>query len=277
MTTKTKDKPYLKDKVASILFTSKDTREYTESVIAASLNLPLEVVKNNLVLQPARVNNNVNVQYSEVDALYENDDSVINIEINYFEHKMLKTKNMKYICHLYLNQTKINDYKNIKPIYQICINNYDEYKKNKFVYKSTIMEETLHEKRENSINIIDINVDFLRNMDYTEIERKDKNSLERLLYVFVCNDKEKRNKLYVGDDVMKKVEEKLSVLTEDFANELYYDKEEIVNAYSYDLGIENGKNEQKLEIAKRMLRNNKDISEIIEYTDLTKEDIEKLK
>ena len=226
MITKTKDKPYLKDKVASILFTSKDTREYTESVIAASLNLPLEIVRDNLVLKPVRVNTNIRTQYSEVDALYENNTSIINIEINYIDYKTLDVKNMKYVCHLLLNQTKINKkYIKLKPIYQICINNYDVFKEKKFIYKSSLMEESLHKKRNDFINIIDINVDFLRNMDYTEIEKKEKNSLERLLYIFVCNDKEKRNKLYVGDDVMKKVEEKLSVLTEYFADELYYDKE----------------------------------------------------
>jgi len=68
---------------------------------------------------------------------------------------------------------------------------------------------------------------------------------------------------------MEKAVEKVSVLTEEFANELYYDREEIINEYSYDLG----KKERNIEIAKKMLKNNKDISEIMEYTELSKEEI----
>ena len=280
MNTKVRNDVYLKDKVASILFTSKDTIEYTESVVSASLNLPLEVVKNNLVLLTPRVNSNINTQYSEVDALYENNTSIINIEINYIDYKTLDIKNMKYVCHLLLEQTKINKkYKEIKPVYQICINNFDVFKENRFIYKSSLMEEVLHKKRNDFISIIDINIDFLRKLDYTEI-MKGENSLERLLYIFICNDKEVLDKLYFGDDIMKKVVEKVSALTEDFADELYYNKEEIINEYSYDLGkeqgVEQGKNKRNNEIAKKMLEMNMSIDDIIKITELTEEDIQKL-
>ena len=35
---------------------------------------------------------------------------------------------------------------------------------------------------------------------------------------------------------MDKVREKLSCLTDDFLENLYYDKQEIINNYSFDLG-----------------------------------------
>ena len=61
-----------------------------------------------------------------------------------------------------------------------------------------------------------------------------------------------------------------------FENELYYDREEIINEYSYDLGKEEGAEKRNIEIAKKMLKNNKDISEIMEYTELSKETIEEI-
>ena len=166
---------------------------------------------------------------------------------------------------------KINEgYKKLKPIYQICINNFDIFKKDKFIYRSYIMEETLHEKRNDMMSIIDINIDYLKKKNYTEIED---GSLEKLLYIFVCNDKEILEKIYKGDEIMKKVVEKVSTLTDDFANELYYDKEEIINEYSYDLGVE----ETKIEIIKNLLRKNISEEDILEITNITIEQLEEIK
>ena len=152
MIIKTKKDVYLKDKVVNILLTDIDTREYTESIIAATLNIPKEIVKDNLVLLSPRVNDNVNVQYSYVDAIYENNTSLINIEVNYTNYIEMHAKNMKYVCHLLLRQTHKNDKRiKLKPIYQICINNLDMYKENKFIYKSSIMEEIYHKNSQNTI------------------------------------------------------------------------------------------------------------------------------
>ena len=275
MKTEIKKEVYLKDKVAKILFTSKETRQFTEELIAKAIDVPISVVKNNLELLPSAVNHNINIQYSEADALYENNTSIINIEINYVNYKTLDMKNMKYVCHLMLNQMKINEgYKKLKPIYQICINNFDIFKKDKFIYRSYIMEETLHEKRNDMMSIIDINIDYLKKKNYTEIEN---GSLEKLLYIFVCNDKEVLEKIYKGDEIMKKVVEKVSTLTDDFANELYYDREEIINEYSYDLGVEEGIEQRNIEIVKAMINENESIDKIIKYTGLTKEEVDEIK
>lgn len=271
MKTEIKKEVYLKDKVAKILFTSKETREFTEELIAKAIDVPISVVKNNLELLPTSVNHNINIQYSEADALYENNTSIINIEINYVNYKTLDIKNMKYVCHLMLNQMKVNEgYKKLKPIYQICINNFDIFKKDKFIYRSYIMEETLHVKRNDMMSIIDINIDYLKKKNYTEIED---GSLEKLLYIFVCNDKEILEKIYKGDEIMKKVVEKVSTLTDDFANELYYDREEIINEYSYDLGVE----ETKIEIIKNLLRKNISEEDILEITNITIEELKEIK
>ena len=72
---------------------------------------------------------------------------------------------------------------------------------------------------------------------------------------------------------MKKVVEKVSSLTEDFADELYYDREEIINDYSYDLG----KEERNMEITKKLLDMKMPISNIIDITGLSEEEIKSLK
>ena len=61
-----------------------------------------------------------------VDANYENNTSVINIEVNYNNTKLGRTRNIKYVCHLILKQIgRYEKLMNIKPVYQININNFD--------------------------------------------------------------------------------------------------------------------------------------------------------
>ena len=271
MITEEKKQVYLKDKIVNILLTDKDTRCYTEAIIANALDIPIEIVKDNLELVTPRINNNVNTEYSIVDAQYENQTLIINIEVNYRNTAIGRNRSMKYVCHLMLKQIKTYG-KNIqlKPIYQININNYDIYKKDKFVYRSYMMEEKLHIKRDNMISIIDINMDFLKKLSYTEIKKG--NSLEKLLYILICEDKSELDKLYVGDGIMEKVRDKMETLTEDFDNDLYYNLEEFQEAETYELGMK----DKAVEMAKKLLKDNITLDKIIEYTELPKEDVEEI-
>ena len=61
---------------------------------------------------------------------------------------------------------------------------------------------------------------------------------------------------------------------------MYYDLEEKhkhEKQSSYELGIQEGSKQNSIEIAKKMLNKNKEISEIMEFTGLNKEEIENLK
>ncbi len=273
MQTKEKTR-YLRDDIAGIILTDESCRSYVERLVSSALEIDLELVKDNLVLKTPRVNSNVNLKYSMVDAIYESNDIIINIEVNYSRQSSTNAKNMRYVCHLLLNQIpkkKLQEY-HLKPIYQININGYDVFNAGKFIYRSYLMEEKLHIIRDGFFSLIDINVDFLSEMDYNKIKKEDPNSLERLLYIFVCDNKDKLDEVYIGDEIMDKVREKLSALTDDFANELYYDREEFINQVSY----EEGSNDKAIEIAKNLLKMNMHMQDIMKATGLAKEEIEEL-
>jgi len=267
------EKYLLKDNVAGILFTCDELKEYVELVVAKALDIDVNLIKGNLVLKSPRINVNSNIKSSTVDAIYETNDDVVNIEINYNFSKNAEVKNMRYVCHLLLNQIKKSDKDKIKKISQININNYDFFNKGKFIYRSFIMEEKLHEIRDDYITIIDINVDFLSKIDYTKIKEEENDSLEKLLYVFVCNNKNKLDEVYVGDDIMEKVRDKISSLTDDFADDLYYDREEFINECSKEIG----EREARQEIAKNMLDKNFDLNAVSDITGLSLKDIKSLK
>lgn len=268
-------KKFLRDEVSTIILTDYELRDYVVSIISKATGLDYDFVHNNLELDSNRVNNNINTKYSEVDAIYQNNNIYINIEVNTSKSILTEKKNFRYICNLILRQVPPSKKDKFKNIYQININDYDIFNKNKFVYESIIMEKELHEKRSDFLTIIDINLEYLRKLDYNEIKKEEANSLEKLLYIFVCEDNKKREKLYSDDNLMDKVNEKLENLTEEFGS-LYYDKEQYRKDVIYELGETDGAKNKAKEIAKKMLSKGKSIEEIMEFTELSKEDIENL-
>ena len=107
----------------------------------------------------------------------------------------------------------------------------------------------------------------------------------------IANNKEDLNKISKGDKVMENVANKITSLSMDDYIKGYYIKEEqdewmrnvdIADARKTGLkegeklGLEKGINQTKIETAKKMKLKNIDISDIIDITGLTKEEIEKL-
>ena len=85
---------------------------------------------------------------------------------------------------------------------------------------------------------------------------------------------------YKGKEKFKGMVKKVEELTQDEDFLMYYDLEEKhkhEKQSSYELGVEHGMEQKEIEIARKMLNKNKEISEIIEFTGLSKEEIESLK
>ena len=72
---------------------------------------------------------------------------------------------------------------------------------------------------------------------------------------------------------MEKGREKLESLTDDFDNDLYYNLEEFQKEENYELGMK----AKSIKIAKNLLKLNVDIDIIIKPTNLTLDEIEKVK
>lgn len=109
--------------------------------------------------------------------------------------------------------------------------------------------------------------------------------------MFIETNKEKLKKIFEGDERMKKTVEDLSVL------EFYKTDEEFYESYDHDEfkktveeqarqedmkeakeeGIKEGITERNIEIAKEMLKDNTNLELISKYTNLSIDEIEKLK
>src|SRR5574344_2453092 len=258
---------FLKDAVARKIFTDIELKDYLISVICAAFKFDPKYIQD-IELVQTDVSDNINLKNVELDSCFENENGVYNIEINYTKYNTLKVKNTIYLCHLLIRQTRPGqDYDNVKRIYQLNINNFDIFGKNRLLYTSKIMETELHLVRDDLFVIADVNVDYLSKMDYNIIRKEKENSLEKLLYIFSCNDFNKLDQIYLNDEIMKKVVKKLDSLTEAFDNNLYYNREDLLNRGAYSEGkaegiaegkvegIAEGKEETKLKILKNMLKN----------------------
>ena len=271
MTKIKKEAKYLKDEYAKKLLKEADCKEYVASIIASVLDLPKDYVVNNLKLLNDEISFNENVKNQEADAVFNVDEHIVNIEINYNNSIKLQTKNTGYIAQLYLTQIKPGKaYPKIKPIVQINLNNYDVFNKNEFIYHSVVMETKHHIIRNKDIEIFDINIDLLNEIDYNEIEKLNERDLRWLLYIFVCGDKRLRKEVYGESEMMKKVNEKIDDY-EAFLNQwLYYDKEYLDNC-----GI---RYKVQTETAKKLLQMKLGTEEqIAEATGLDLEQIENIK
>ena len=128
-----------------------------------------------------------------------------------------------------------------------------------------------HIARDKNIEIYDINLDLLSEMNYNEIEKMNERDLKWLLYIFVCEDKKLREEVYGGNEMMKKVNEKVEDYEKALDAYLFYDKKAIDEAGILQMG----RDEKGKEIAKKMLQLGLGtINQIMEVTGLTQDEIE---
>ena len=106
-------------------------------------------------------------------------------------------------------------------------------------------------------------------------------TLEKALYLFVCDDIEKLNAIYEGDKLMKKLMKENEDLLKNFDEMLYYDRDKMFLNACYDkgyskgesIGYSKGKQEERLQIAKGLLKLDVPIEKIELATGLSKEEI----
>jgi len=276
-----KEKKFLKDDIARKVLNAEECREFLIRIIALSLDFEVSEVRNNLKMIDTRVGNHTSFMNQDTDVLYENEEDIFNVELNYNYYEEGLIKNSCYIANLMIRQfPKGSKYKNFKKIHQINLCNYDLFKKGKFIYKSSMIEETLQIKRDTFVEIIDINLDILADVPYNDIIKLNENDLEWLLYIFVCSDEEEREKLYKENPIMRRVYDKMDNLTKSLNEMFYYDREEFHKNAAYHQGNKDGKiegrQEEKMEIARKMLEKNISYEEIMNFTELTVKELKKI-
>ena len=143
---------------------------------------------------------------------------LLNTEFNSQRTRKSYLKNHVYIFHMLL---KIFDEETNESYYkavQLNINNYDRYRKGKFIYKEELVRKYDNDE-EYILTIYDINVAILRNLSYDDIRKLDRLGAKYLSLIFISNDET----LFEGDEMMLRIVKELNELSKTLDELLYYD------------------------------------------------------
>jgi hypothetical protein len=115
------------------------------------------------------------------------------------------------------------------------------------------------------------------NISYNDIKKKDHRSLEYLLYFLVCKNEEELDNVYNGDGFMNKIVDEAKKLTLNFDAALPYNREELLKQSYYELGEAKGIEQNNMQTAIKMLKENIDVNTIAKITGLSAKQIKDLK
>ena len=275
-----KEKVFLKDEVARKVFTSfPSSLNYASLIISKVLNIPYETVRKNLRPRPSLLASFKSQVNQDADALYLLEDQSVDIEINYNKYKDGLAKSALYTASLMLKDIHVkSDYAKYKRPILIQLDGYQRFKKKKFIYRSSTLENDSLEELQEMPVIYDVNLLFLDDISYNELANE---SLEKYLYFFVNSDKEVLSNLYKGDEIMEQVKNDVDNFMAGL-DKFVYEKRKEIDEQSYyhaglKQGIEHGSKEKAWEIAKNLLAENLDKQTIAKTTGLSLEEISNLK
>ena len=235
------------------------------------------------------INNEITTFYKDdklmvTDLVYKlNENAFLNIELNTSKSKYLMYKNLLYIYKIILSNQYIGEkYKEITVI-QVNFDLYSFKDMDKVKNVIKVMNKENLKEYLNTFTIFHFELDKAWNNEYNVSE-------EGIRFLRMLSSESKiLNKYLAGNNLfLKKVADFMEEYSNNSNNLLYYDKKELDDYIreselndSYNSGrsegLSQGKKENSIEIATKMLIKNKSIEEISDITGLTKEEILKLK
>ena len=203
----TKKNHYLmRDNIAKKIFKDEVLgRGLTARLLGEILHEDYKTIYENLTPKFTEIGINTNTVNNEADIVYNTNENVINIEINYLYGPARNAQMNSYLCNLYLGQIKTyKDYENTKGIIQILIEDYDYFKQGEYVYEVVLKDKKTNIEDDGFFKRFRISLDYLNSMNYNQVIKSD-NKLVKLLYFLVCQNKMEKKKVYEDDKFMEKV------------------------------------------------------------------------
>lgn len=283
------------------IFNNEDSICILEEFIAGYFNYPLESVRGNLEILSRRLpkENRIDSR-KEVDLLLDLNGRKINIEMSNSRSNGVVNRNVVYLCKIHGEQLKYGDdsYSNINESIQIVFNNYNCHDKLKKTYYLRDEDGNVLSQK---LRIDIINLEKGREICYTEDEYEDylaswckilteikECKLNDLSEQVLSNNSKnilmkKMNKLS-GDDEMVRLYTKLSRQELEF-NTLKEEVREEGRSEGFAKGLAEGhaeghaegRKEESRNIALNMLKEGISVSMILKCTNLSEEELNKLK
>ena len=279
------------DSVFKKVFGDEKNRDILEKLIEETLKRKVKVKE--LLMQDVP-KESIEEKDKTLDVLVLSDGEKINIELNIGTYDGLYNRNACYIFGKYVGSVRPGgSYKEMDNFIQINLTS-GLSKNKKVVSKYELIDIETKERFIKNLTIYEFNLDKIKEMCYNEGKEEYK-----ILATLMC-DKEELHDICKGDKVLEKLESEVVRMNEDdqirenllaienakrvHATLMQNAKEEGLEEGRAEgleegtkIGIEQGSKQEKIEIAKNMLKENMDINMISKITDLTKEEIESFK
>ena len=268
------------DRAFKEVFGKEENKDILKKLLEEILQVEIERIE---YLNLERNVDNVKVKRKHLDLYLETNIGKIQVEVNTTNSKYVKPRNMSYLCDIYSHHTLVGqEYDQDTLIIQININ-YGQQDE-KYIREYRLRDESGKEYIKNFI-IYEINMEKYMKLWYNKNEKE----LEKSKYIVMLNlEKEELEKLSKKDKVVIKYMKELERVNENPKFREYMSAEEdnkkIENSLKREWmeeglreGIKEGSYKRNIEIAKTMLKDNMDIEIISKYTNLSKEELEKIK
>ena len=262
------------DRAFKEVFMREDSKDILSKVLESVLKVKIEYIK---FLNLERNVDNINVRRKYFDMFLDTNIGKIQVEVNADYDISKKIRNTAYICDTYSHLT-LKGEKYTDDILVIQINLSYENVKDKYINKIMIRDDDNDSYIKNFI-IYDINMAKCKKLWYT----KDKSFNEYKYIMMLDLEEEELEDLSKKDKVVSKYMKTLEEVNKDPEFREYMSAEEdarkMENSHldeARNEGLVKGRNERNIEIARNLLKNNVDLSIIIDSTGLSEEEIKKL-
>jgi predicted transposase/invertase (TIGR01784 family) len=261
------------DTMFKAMFQNEKRIKYSCKLLSYIFDISYEELLDNLVLTKNEINKEKENSFGgRCDYVAYINNTYVNVEVN--QNSSLETllRNIQYLDTIYLKKIKRNKTK--KEDYNYCV----QVNINNFAFKNNnkVFDIYMNQNKEGLVLddhkiIINIYIPNLRRKCYNEgIESLEE--VEKYLLVLTEKGIEEAKEIGGNIEIMDEyIDEAVEVSIDSGFGEAY-DKEEAI----YDDGMKKGIEQNKLEIAKSLLKNNVSIDIIMDSTGFSKEKIESL-
>ena len=269
----------INDYIFKKIFSKKGNESILKDFLISVLNIPIQKVETRAEVSLERqLGEN---KLGRLDILAKLDDStIVNIEVQILNKYNFIDRTMYYWSGNYYNELRAGeDYNKVKKVIAINILDYEIFEEGPYHEIARIRRDF-----KNKILTDKMELHFIQIPKFLKENRGTKTKLEQWMQ-FISQKDEKEVELAMKEnEEIKKANEEYEYLTGDEAERrLAFLREEAIRDEktmlkgSREEGIEIGKKENKIEIAKNMLEEGMDIKTISRLTKLTIEEIEKIK
>ena len=266
------------DKPFKEIMLKEENKDVLKKLLENILKIKIKEIEIN---NQERNTGNIKIRRKHLHALLTTNEGKIEIEVNTSNEKYVHPRNMAYISDIYASHTLVGEeYNEDTKIIQINLSYKIKDEKGYRIYKVRDKEGKEYVK---NLIIYELNMQYYMDLWYNKKEEE----IEENKYIIMLDlKKEELKKLSKEDKVVSKYMEELDRLNsnpkfreymsaEEDARKIYNSEIREATEKGLEQGLEIGKKENQIDIAKNLIKMGLTLEQIMEATGLTEEEINK--